>query len=464
MTLPVRRFVWVVGAALLGSLSYAAHTLSQIAPVGTAYAAKALCNGVFVSGRAAAGVIAVDIKAGVHPLLTLVEPTLDLAHHRTRATLLGLAAREAQFRPDLGCTLALGVSADDLLASTPAAMPAAAPSLPLAAVPDPGVDTPRLQQAIDGAFAEADSAPLRRTRAVVVVHHGRLIAERYAPGFAADMALPGWSMTKSVAAVLVGVLVGQNRLSPEQADLLPAWHGDGRARITLDQLLRMTSGLRFNEDYDDPLADVAQMLFARPNAPAFAAAMPLAAAPGTRFAYSSGTSAILAAVLRDALGGSLAEYQQFPRRALFAPLGMRSAVMTIDTAGMLATESSMHASARDWARFGQLLLQDGVWDGRRLLPAGWVRYMATPTAQSPRQDFGAHLWVKVPEPFNSRALPPPKLPADAFHAVGHEGQFVSVIPSRELVVVRLGLTRPESAWDHETFLAQVLAAIPADRH
>jgi CubicO group peptidase (beta-lactamase class C family) len=167
-------------------------------------------------------------------------------------------------------------------------------------------------------------------------------------------------------------------------------------------------------------------------------------------------------VLRQAVGGTAEDYLQFPRRALFNPLGMRTAVFEPDAAGMLGTPSFMYASAHDWARFGQLLLQDGTWEGKRLLPAGWVRYMTRVTPQSPRRDFGADLWVKVPEPFNSRASPPPALPADAFHAVGHEGQFVSVIPSRQLVVVRLGLTRPESAWDHETFLARLLEAFPSD--
>jgi CubicO group peptidase (beta-lactamase class C family) len=126
---------------------------------------------------------------------------------------------------------------------------------------------------------------------------------------------------------------------------------------------------------------------------------------------------------------------------------MRTAVFEPDTAGMLASASFMCASAYDWARFGQLLLQDGVWDGKRLLPADWIHYMGSVTPQSPRHDFGAHLWVKVPEPFDSHASLPPAMPADAFHLVGHEGQFVSVIPSHELVVVRLGLSRPDSAWE-----------------
>ncbi|WP_455731115.1 serine hydrolase domain-containing protein, partial [Burkholderia stabilis] len=291
----------------------------------------------------------------------------------------------------------------------------------------------------------------------------QVIAERYAPGISADTPLPGWSMTKTVTAALVGMLVAQHKLSPDASALLPEWRGNGdpRAAITLDELLRMTSGLRFNEDYDDPLSDVAVMLFTQPDTARFASAKPLVAAPGTRWDYSSGTSAIVARVMREAMAGSEADYLAFPRRALFAPLDMRSAVFEPDASGTLGSPSYLYASARDWARFGQLLLQDGEWNGQRLLPQGWVRYLTRATPLSPRQEFGAHLWVKVPEPFNDRDPHAIAMPADAFHAVGHEGQFVSVVPSRQLVVVRLGLSRPESAWNHEAFLARVLDAVPA---
>ncbi|KWI57173.1 serine hydrolase [Burkholderia ubonensis] len=463
MTTPFKPLLRRAAAlALIAALGYAGYTLSRLAPIATGYAAKTLCSGVFVSGRPAASVIDVDIMAGVHPLLKLVHPSVDPARHLARATFAGFAAREAVFRPGLGCTLALGPSTDALPAALPD--PAPPPPAPAAApAPDDGVDAHKLQTALDRAFDEPDPARPRRTRAVVVLHRGRVIAERYAPGFSADMPLPGWSMTKSVTAALIGMLVAQHKLSPDASALLPEWRdaGDPRARITLDELLRMTSGLRFNEDYDDPLSDVAVMLFTQPDTARFASAKPLAAPPGTRWHYSSGTSAILARVMRDAMGGTETDYLAFPQHALFAPLGMRNAFFEPDASGTLASASFMYASARDWAQFGQLLLQDGVWDGKRLLPEGWVRYMARATPQAPRQEFGAHLWVKVPEPFNDPDPHAPALPADAFHAVGHEGQFVSVVPSRQLVIVRLGLSRPEAAWNHEAFVARVLDAVPA---
>jgi CubicO group peptidase (beta-lactamase class C family) len=139
---------------------------------------------------------------------------------------------------------------------------------------------------------------------------------------------------------------------------------------------------------------------------------------------------------------------------------MRNATIEPDSSNTFVGSSFMYASARDWARLGQFLLQDGVWNGERILPAGWVTYMATLTPQSKRKDFGAHLWVKVPPPFDSVAVPRPRLPPDTFHSVGHEAQFVSIIPSRKLVVVRLGLSRGNHVWDEEAFLARVLEACP----
>ncbi|KHK60551.1 beta-lactamase [Burkholderia sp. A9] len=463
MTIPFKSLILRgTAVALVAAVGYTGYMLSRLAPIATGYAAKALCSGVFVSGRPAASVIDVDIMAGVHPLLKLVRPSLDPEHHRAVATFAGFAQREADFRPGLGCTLALGPSPGVLPAALPPdADPPAAQAA--AAVPPAAIDASKLQTALDRAFDEPDPARPRRTRAVVVMWRGQVIAERYAPGFTADTPLPGWSMTKTVTAALVGMLVAQHKLSPDSSALLPEWRGGGdpRAAITLDELLRMTSGLQFNEDYDDPLSDVAVMLFTQPDTARFASAKPLAATPGTRWHYSSGTSAIVARVMREAMGGTEDDYLAFPRRALFAPLGMRSAVFEPDAAGTLGSASFMYASARDWARFGQLLLQDGRWNGQRLLPEGWVRYLTRATPLSTRKEFGAQLWVKVPEPFNDRDPQARAMPADAFHAVGHEGQFVSVVPSRELVVVRLGLSRPESAWNHEAFLARVLDAVPA---
>ena len=445
---------------LATALGYGIYMLANLAPIGAAYAAKTLCSGVFVSGRAAPDVIREDIRAENHPLLRFVLPELDTSRQIASATFLGLARREADYRAGLGCTIAIGTIKD---ASAPATAASSSEADRVeAGAPTGHVDAAKLQAAIDDAFTESDPAHLRRTRALVVIQDGRIVAERYAPGFSARTPLLGWSMTKTVTGVLIGTLVKAGKLAPEQKRLVPEWRGAGdpRAEITLDQLLRMTSGLRFSENYGDPLEDVALMLFARADGAAYAIDKPLEVAPGTRWHYSSGTSSILSRVIRIAVGGSEQDYLAYPHRALFDRIGMHSALIEPDSSGMLVTSSFMYASPRDWARLGELLLRDGVWNGERILPNGWVKYMATLTPQSPDGDFGAHLWVKVPPPFNGGTAGLPPIPPDAFHAVGHEGQFVSVIPSRKLVVVRMGLSRFEPGWNHDAFLARLLAAFP----
>jgi hypothetical protein len=175
-----------------------------------------------------------------------------------------------------------------------------------------------------------------------------------------------------------------------------------------------------------------------------------------RWSYSSGTTNIITYAIRHVIGDS--NYLEFPRRALFDRLGMTSAVMETDAAGTFVGSSFMYATARDWARFGLLYLRDGVWAGERILPEGWVAYTRTPAPNAPDQQYGAHFWLRIPEEFRCGGDRPP-LPADAFHAIGYEGQFVTIIPSRELVLVRLGLTRYPCAYDHQVFVHSVLAAI-----
>jgi len=460
------RFV-LVGVALVVAtgLGYGAYLLSRLVPIGTAYAAKTLCSGVFVIGRPAEEVIREDVMADNHPLLRAVSMSLDTTRRLATARFLGLAERTAIYRPGLGCTLALGASLAELQAAAAAAHPIllrrrATVDLPNA--PEPDIDEQKVSAAVDLAFREPDPEHLQRTRALLVLHDGRVIAERYAPGFSAQTPLPGWSMTKSVTGVLIGILVRAGKLAPEQKRLLPQWGAadDQRGEITLDQLLRMTSGLRFTENYGDPDEDVLQMLFARADGAGFAIDKPLDAVPGQRWRYSSGTSNILSRIIRLAVGGKAQDYLEFPRRALFDRIGMETAIIETDASGNFVSSSFMYASARDWARFGQLLLQDGVWDGERILPEGWVHYMATLTPQSTRQDFGAHLWLKIPPPFDDRSRALPQLPADVFHAVGYEGQFVTVIPSLRLVVLRLGLSRRDHAWNHHAFLVHLLEVLP----
>lgn len=440
-------------------LGWGAWRLWRIAAVGAAYKAKILCSALFVSGLDVDPQRADEVSAEAYRILRPLRVRVDRERRSVTSSFMGLRPRTAVYRPGLGCTLALG--GGELPAATVlrerAAVDSRAPWPQGEAQAPPAPE--KLSRVIEDAFLEKDPAKRRRTRAIAVVQDGKLLAERYAPGVSAATPLAGWSMAKSVIGALVGCAAREGALSADQKGLLPEWRGAGdpRAGIRLEDLLRMRSGLRWTEVYADPLSDVVQMLFARPDAGGFAAAKPLASKPGTSWQYSSGTTNIVSLVLRRALGED--RYPSFPRRALFEPLGMSSAVLEPDASGTFVGSSFMLATARDWARFGQLYLQDGVWEGKRVLPEGWVAFSTSPTPQAPDGRFGAHWWLKCPPELGGDGEAATRIPPDAYFALGHEGQTLTVIPSRRLVVVRLGLSIRIDAWDHAAFIAAVLDSL-----
>lgn len=439
-----------LSALLVGAVAW---YLGPIAPIATGYAAKTVCSGVFVSGRAADDVTG-DLPD--NPLVPFLRTSVDEEQGHVRTTLLGAWGSTAYATPGLGCTLADDRPGFDGLA--PVTSPAPGDAWPAgegAPVTAEGIDADALEAAIQTAFTEDDPEGRRRdTRAVVVIHDGELVAERYGDGFDATTPLLGWSMTKSIANAMVGRLVAADRLTPTDAELLPAWADDPRGNITLDHLLTMTSGLAFEEVYD-PDTDATRMLFLPGDTGAFAAAKPLVHDPGTEWSYSSGTTNIICDVAHDASGLG----PEMAAELVFEPLGMTSAVMEPDATGGLVCSSFMYATARDWARFGQWFLQDGKWDGEQLLPEGWVDYSTTPVRHALEYDtgYGAQWWVN--EVGHGR-LRMPTVPADAFWASGNEGQQVVVIPSEDLVVVRLGLSGDFDgiAWGLEPLLAGVIEA------
>jgi len=255
----------------------------------------------------------------------------------------------------------------------------------------------------------------------------------------------------------VGLLVDQGRLSLDQRELLAHWRSpDPRAAISLEDLLRMRSGLHFSESYGNPWSDVVHMLYDCHDTAAYAAGLPLNAAPGAVWSYSSGTSNILSAIVRRVVGE--ADYHAWPRRELFDRIGMTSAVLEPDGAGTFVCSSYMLATARDWARFGQLFLDGGMCNGRRVLSEDWIRFSTTPTPQSEGR-FGAHWWLKLNPEIGGDSPAASRLAPDAFFAVGHEGQTLSVIPSKRLVVVRLGASIYIDAWNHAEFIAQCQDAL-----
>jgi CubicO group peptidase (beta-lactamase class C family) len=294
-----------------------------------------------------------------------------------------------------------------------------------------GLDKNSLAKAVDAAFAEPNSQNPPKTRAVVIAYRGHLVAERYAPGFHKDMPLLGWSMGKSITNALVGILVGEGRLDIRRPAPVPEWRsaGDPRGQITLDQLLRMSSGLAFEEIYE-PLRDVTYMLYGSYDFAAFGANMPLETAPNTRWSYSSGTANIIARIVRHTLEQEGPYYYGLIREKLFDRIGMTSAFIEPDSSGTIVGSSYGFATPRDWAKFGQLYLDDGVWQGKRILPEGWVTYTTTPTPLAPQGGYGALFWLNSGAKDNPADRRWPNAPVDTFAALGFQEQNLIIIPSK----------------------------------
>lgn len=424
------------GAVVLGA-AWATFRPDRAIRVATGFVSHVLCSNTFVSGLNPDQVYAEALKPmrGMAAADWALRHTVDSTRREVRTTFAGAFASRAVFREGRGCTLVRGETPPEamLTRSTAPEAPTPEPLLPPIAGSSPVDPTDDgLRAALDRAFAEPDHAQQRRTKAVVVVQNGRVVAERHAPGYRVDTPLLGWSVTKSVTNALVGVLVRQGRLSVEQPAPVPAWRdpSDPRHAITIDHLLRMTSGLALDETRSgfDPAS---QMLFLEPDMAGFAERASLQARPGSAWKYTSGNTLILSRIIRDAVGSE--EILRFASRELFEPLGMRSTTLELDAAGTPVGSTCMLASARDWARFGMLFLNDGVVGGRRILPEGWVRYSSSPTLDA---GYGAGFWLGSSEWRAGWS----SVPRDAFFASGMLGQSVMVIPSERLVIARFGVT------------------------
>lgn len=437
----LKKFILTSGLVMLAALIFAGYYLSNVMSAGSGFAAKNICSGHFVSGMPGQQVVA-EILLPASPLLSNFSFEIDKVKRQVDTQFFGLAQRRAVFTEGTGCTL-LREGREEIQRK----LEVAALSKPNATLPWPQGTAPapeniRLEAALEQAFAETDPRYARNTKAIVVIHNGQLVAEKYAKGVDANMPLPGWSMTKSVTNLLVGLLVNDGSLSLSQTAPVPLWFeetGDPRSEITVDQLLRMSSGLEFNEEYSI-YSDVTRMLSVEPGAADFAASKPLIAEPGSLWSYSSGTSNILSGIIRWTVGGYMQEYYDFTQRRLFLPLGIRTAVLETDNNGTYIGSSYMYASARDWARLGEFCLQKGIWMGERLLPEGWLDYSTTPTPNNPGNNYGAHFWLNADPEDTNQQRTWPGLPPDAYSMNGFQGQRVIIIPSKELVVVRLGFS------------------------
>ena len=410
--------------------------------VGTAMVSKTLCSGTFVSGVDPDVLYAEAVKPipGQTLLAKHLRYSVDREKREVTATWRGMFESRAVYYDGFGCMLVHGDTPPSALVGGARAGTGGAPSTAGGLVPlDVQPPSPKLEAALDHAFAEPEQPPYRRVKAVVILHEGKLVAERYAPGYGAETPILGYSLAKSVTNALIGILVRQNKLSVEQRAPVAEWSdpSDPRHAITIEQLMRMTSGLALEES-DSGLDPVSRMLFLEPDMAGFAERARLKATPGTTWEYTSGNTLILSCIIRDAVGGHAPNVVDFASKELFEPLGITTATIEFDKTGTPVGSIYVFASARDWARFGELYRDDSVANGRHILPEGWVKYSAAPTLDT---DYGAGFWTNRGEHGeDAKARIRLGMPEDAFYGSGNLGQRMVVIPSEGLVVVRLGLT------------------------
>jgi CubicO group peptidase (beta-lactamase class C family) len=421
----------------------------------TGSVSRSLCAAAFVSGVDPRQIFQEEQLPLMRSIGWAIHYEVDRARREVRTSVFGDFTARAAYREGLGCLLVHG---DDAVPEPSGFQPA-----PIARAWPAGVagpTDPAISRALDQAFAEPDPGHPRLTKAVVVLHDGRLIAERYAPGYGPDTPIYAHSLTKSVVNALVGILVREGKLQLDQPAPIATWRpsSDPHHAITIDQLLRMDSGLPFDET-DGALSPMTRMLFLERDMAGYAARMPLAHSPGTSWGYSNLGYVLLSRVIRNAAGGSAVDAERFARRELFAPLGMRSAVIETDTTGTPVGSSNVYASARDFARFGQLYLDDGVVDGQRILPEGWVAYSHSQTLKT---GYGAGFWTNLVSagsvPVWNAPWGMPRLPPDMYYGRGALGQYLVIVPSEHLVVVRMGISI-DYGTGTEDMVASIIAAL-----
>jgi CubicO group peptidase (beta-lactamase class C family) len=433
-----------------------------------AWGAHHLCAGLFVVGRdyqrQPEDVIGQDIAPfSVFRWQESFEYEVDRDRQRVTVRPPNAPARTAGYYDDQGCVI--HARGSETIHFTPVDVPSSLPDPD--AQPWPTGDVDRLaplpagadEVAFDSVLDWAMNEAGQNTRALVVIHGGKIIAERYAPGFTAHTPQIGWSQGKSITAALIGVLVQQGELTLDQPAPVPEWNenpDDPRSEITIRDLLHMSSGLDFqNLGVADSLSytnenEHFRIYFDAVNVFEHAVNQPLEIPPNTQFRYRNSDPLTLGRIIRQAVEARGEDYLTFPQRALFDRIGMRNVVLETDLYGNFIMTGYDFLSAHDWARFGLLHLWDGVWEGQRILPEGWVDFVSTPTPTDPNRAYGGLFWVNA-----GGALP--DVPRDAYWAAGFMGQNTVVIPSLNMVIVRLG----PSPGDSNRYLNRVIAGVIA---
>ncbi len=447
-----RRILYSLLILVLAGILTAALYINSLMPIITGYAAKNLASDVFISGRTKEDVEKTDLNFS---FIKLARNDIDFEHKTVTSHFLWGKSR-AICRDGFGVTLVRDVPEEvlkkikypsgtepDYLQDT-LAWPVGN------VVPDisTGINRTALKEISDNLISR--NAYKGNAFAFLVLHNGIPVAEAYKPQFNSRTRFLSWSMAKSFINALVGIMVKQGRVDIHQPVQIPEWKNDERSRITLNDLMQMQSGLRWNEDYGNK-SDVTLMLHCEKDMAHFAYEKPEDQAEGKKWYYSSGTTNIVSYIIRKTIGvDSL--YYRFAETELFNKIGMPDAVFEVDPSGTMVGSSYLYATARDYARFGMLYLNDGVFNGERILPEGWVKFTSEPASDS-KGEYGSFFWL-------NRGRKLASAPEDMISCQGHDGQRIYIMPSQKLVVVVLGYSpTSKGGMDFDRLLKDILGTL-----
>jgi hypothetical protein len=426
-------------AALIYAIRYAWVSF----PIISGFTAKNMCSCVFVAGRDPKSVAAEELSK--FPL-SLANYSVNKGDRSVVARVFGMAKKKAIYREGLGCTLVNEIDEKTIRdqpvfavvksMAQPDSVLWPMGSAKVNFVPD-NILYPRLIKIMQEHINNTNKKSQHEARALLVVYDGKLIAEQYAPGFNKHSKMLGWSMAKSITSALIGLLVKQGKLDVSQPAPVPEWADtkDKRHAITLQNLLQQASGLDFEENYSK-YSDATRMLFNKADMAAYAASCRLKDAPGTKFYYSSGNSNILSKVVRQTAGDK--NYHSFIYDSLFYKTGMYNTVIEPDASGTMVGSSYVFATAQDWARFGLLYYNNGEANGHQLFSDDWVKQTTAPSTGDPLKHYGYQFWLNGFDKDLPSKRKFPDAPSDMYYADGFAGQYVFIIPSKKLVIVRLG--------------------------
>lgn len=432
-------------------LSAGIYYIHLLTPIITGYAAKNLASNVFVGNRTQESVEAIDLNFS---FIKFTHNTIDYKKKEVTSRFLW-AKSKAIYIEGFGCTLVRGGD-ETTIRNRPytiVQLPSFNPDSTAWPMGDKltdsiisGIDLKKINALVDKSLR--DTIGNKGTFAVAVAYKNQLIVERYRSGFSQRNRFLSWSMAKSITNALVGIMVKNGTMYVNEKPDIPAWRNDKRSAITLENLLHMNSGLKWNEDYGN-LSNVTVMLHEAYDMAHFSYGKSGIVRPDSMWYYSSGTTNIVSYLIRKKLGND-SVYYAFPRKELFNPIGMRSAIFETDASGTFVGSSYIYATMRDYVRFGLLYMNKGNWLGKQILPLGWTEFSTKP-AQGSKGKYGAFFWLNKSGDFTG-------VPRDAYMCKGHDGQVIFIIPSVQLVVVRTGFSKKDD-FNFNKFIAEIVATI-----